>query len=131
MAVEQIPRYGQLQSERAQSGSAVIASETLRHLRALVGRHYVDGDFIPMRRYRSDACLLPYDGSETAFVYANQDQYFTKLEQFFDTLPVRLPDERRVTCTVTYAKSASVTPKTTRSSRSAARLRGWKSRTPS
>jgi adenine-specific DNA-methyltransferase len=104
VAVEHIPRYGQLQSERAQSGSAVLASEALRHLRAFVGRHYVDGDFIPMRRYRSDAYLLPYDGSETAFVYANQDQYFTKSEQVFDTFRVRLPDERRVTCTVTYAE---------------------------
>jgi adenine-specific DNA-methyltransferase len=106
VALEEIPRYKQLQVELSQIGTDVLEAEALRHLRTFVGRYYVDGDFIPMRRFRSDAYLLPYDGSETAFIYANQDQYFTKSDQLFETFRVRLTDGRRVTCKVTYAEES-------------------------
>lgn len=104
ISVEQIPRYKQLQGELSQGGSSVIGNEALRHLEAFISRHYVDGDFIPMRRYKSDAYLVPYDGSETTLVYANQDQYFTKSDQNFDTFRVRFTDGRRVQCVVIEAE---------------------------
>jgi adenine-specific DNA-methyltransferase len=104
ITAEQISRYNQLQRELAEAARSALASETIRHLSAFIRRYYVDGDFIPMRRHRSDAYFVPYDGSETSFIYANQDQYFTKSDQLFQTFRVRLSDERRVTCTVSYAE---------------------------
>ncbi len=48
-------------------------------------RYYDGGDFLPLRRYssRESKFLVPYDGQEVFFHWANRDQYYIKTSERF------------------------------------------------
>lgn len=54
-------------------------------------RYYEDGDFIPKRRYSSeDKYAIPYNGEETHFYWANQNQYYIKTSEHFTNYRFRV-----------------------------------------
>lgn len=54
------------------------------HLTEFFKRYYDKGDFISKRRYsKNEKYVVPYNGEETYFYWANQDQYYIKSSEFF------------------------------------------------
>ena len=60
--------------------------EVYNHLYAFFSRYYDRGDFVPKRRRGSrEAYVIPYDGAETLFHWANAGQYYVKtVDRFRD-----------------------------------------------
>jgi adenine-specific DNA-methyltransferase len=47
-------------------------------------RYFVEGDFVPSRRYgRADAYVFPYHGENVFLYWANRDQYYVKTDDIF------------------------------------------------
>lgn len=72
--------YQQVRSRAAQARVGTeIASVVYSDLFNFFGRYYVDGDFIPTRRYGiNESYAVPYDGNEVLLHWANKEQYFVK-----------------------------------------------------
>jgi len=73
---------------RAQVGMRQTGPEheafIFNHLYAFFSRYYQDGDFISKRRYSSrERYVIPYNGEETYFYWANRDQYYVKNGEYF------------------------------------------------
>lgn len=76
------------------------------HLARFLARYYVDGDFMPIRRYRSgDTYAIPYDGEEVKLYWANADQYYIKTAEHFRHYAFHTPDGRRVEFTLREAST--------------------------
>jgi adenine-specific DNA-methyltransferase len=62
------------------------------HLTIFFNRYYDKGDFISKRRYgKSDKYVVPYNGEETYFHWANADQYYVKSSELFKKYSFRVP----------------------------------------
>jgi len=63
-----------------------VRRDIYNHLYSFFSRYYQDGDFIPKRRYSWEhPYVVPYNGEEVHFHWANRDQYYVKAaEQFRD-----------------------------------------------
>ncbi len=60
-----------------------IKKEIFEHIITFFSRYYCDGDFLPQHRYTQHAKYsVPYNGEETFFYWANQDQYYIKTEPY-------------------------------------------------
>lgn len=73
---------------KAKSTEAKVSVETenqiYNHLTIFFSRYYDKGDFISKRRFgKNEKYMVPYNGEETHFHWANQDQYYIKSSETF------------------------------------------------
>ena len=74
------------------------------HLAHFLARYYDNGDFMPIRRYRSgDTYAIPYDGEEVKLYWANADQYYIKTAEYFRHYAFNAPNGKRVEFTLREA----------------------------
>jgi len=61
-----------------------VRRDIYNHLYSFFSRYYQDGDFVPKRRYsREHPYVVPYNGEEVYFHWANRDQYYVKSAEHF------------------------------------------------
>ena len=61
-----------------------VRRDIYNHLYSFFSRYYQDGDFIPKRRYSWEhPYVVPYNGEEVHFQWANRDQYYVKSAEHF------------------------------------------------
>ena len=69
-----------------------IRRDIYNHLYSFFNRYYQDGDFVPKRRYsREHPYVIPYNGEEVHFHWANRDQYYVKAAEHFRDYRYRTP----------------------------------------
>ena len=74
------------------------------HLAHFLARYYDNGDFMPIRRYRSgDTYAIPYDGEEVKLYWANADQFYIKTAEYFRHYAFNAPNGKRVEFTLREA----------------------------
>lgn len=109
-AIEQARKYGSPNPEEAEAvlelkeklNSAAdinsIEQEVFSHLHIFLSRYYEKGDFISLRRYKSDTYAIPYDGEELKLHWANHDQYYVKSSEHLKdyTFTVKSQDNKTV-----------------------------------
>jgi len=62
------------------------------HLAQFFSRYYDEGDFISLRRYgKNEKYVVPYNGEETHFYWANHDQYYIKSAENFKHYAFKVP----------------------------------------
>ena len=72
--------------ERARHSESAtdVRRDIYNHLHAFFRRYYQDGDFVPKRRYSwENPYVVPYNGEEVHFHWANRDQYYVKAAENF------------------------------------------------
>ena len=72
--------------ERARHSESAgdVWRDIYNHLYAFFSRYYQDGDFVPKRRYSHEhPYVVPYNGEEVHFHWANRDQYYVKAAEHF------------------------------------------------
>ena len=82
---DKIEHYQELQ-QQVQNAHVSIETENLiyNHLTLFFSRYYDKGDFISKRRFgKNEKYVVPYNGEETHFYWANQDQYYIKSSESF------------------------------------------------
>ena len=72
----------------AQTTAFKVSEETenqiYNHITQFFSRYYDKGDFISKRRFgKNEKYVVPYNGEETHFHWANQDQYYIKSSETF------------------------------------------------
>jgi len=82
---DKITAYEEL---KVQSTAFEVSEETenqiYNHLTQFFSRYYDKGDFISKRRFgKNEKYVVPYNGEETHFHWANQDQYYIKSSETF------------------------------------------------
>ncbi|MDA3894941.1 MAG: DNA methyltransferase, partial [Desulfobacteraceae bacterium] len=88
---EKIKQYQEL---KHQVDSVQVSVDTenqiYNHLTIFFSRYYDKGDFISKRRFgKNEKYMVPYNGEETHFYWANQDQYYIKSSQTFTKFSFR------------------------------------------
>jgi len=62
------------------------------HLSLFFSRYYDKGDFISKRRFgKNEKYMVPYNGEETHFYWANHDQYYIKSAEHFQKYSFKAP----------------------------------------
>lgn len=82
---DKITHYQELQ-QQIQNAHVSVETENLiyNHLTLFFSRYYDKGDFISKRRFgKNEKYVVPYNGEETHFYRANQDQYYIKSSESF------------------------------------------------
>jgi len=80
--------------ERARRSESAgdVRRDVYNHLYAFFSRYYQDGDFVPKRRYSWEhPYVVPYNGEEVHFHWANRDQYYVKSAEHFKDYTYRTP----------------------------------------
>jgi adenine-specific DNA-methyltransferase len=80
--------------ERARRSESAgdVRRDIYNHLYTFFSRYYHDGDFVPKRRYSHDhPYVVPYNGEEVHFHWANRDQYYVKSAEHFRDYRYRTP----------------------------------------
>ena len=82
---DEIAQYKTLKAKAAESSvSAETENQIYNHLTLFFSRYYDKGDFISKRRFgKNEKYVVPYNGEETHFYWANQDQYYIKSSETF------------------------------------------------
>ena len=80
-----IEKYKTLKNQLENQISTTNAEPLIyNHLTIFFSRYYDKGDFISKRRYgKSEKYVVPYNGEETYFHWANADQYYIKSSEMF------------------------------------------------
>jgi adenine-specific DNA-methyltransferase len=66
------------------------------HLTLFFSRYYDKGDFISKRRFgKNEKYMVPYNGEETHFYWANHDQYYIKSSETFQQYAFKIPTPQR------------------------------------
>ena len=69
---------------RHAESTADVRRDVYNHLHTFFSRYYQDGDFVPKRRYSWEhPYIVPYNGEEVYFHWANRDQYYVKAAEHF------------------------------------------------
>ena len=69
-----------------------VRRDIYNHLHSFFSRYYQDGDFVPKRRYSWEhPYVIPYNGEEVHFHWANRDQYYVKAAEHFRDYRYRTP----------------------------------------
>lgn len=76
--------------------SAQVANDAelqiYNHLTLFFSRYYDKGDFVSKRRFgRNEKYVVPYNGEETHFYWANHDQYYIKSAEHFQHFAFKVP----------------------------------------
>jgi len=82
---DEIRKYKELKSGVNESNiSADTENHIYNHLTLFFSRYYDKGDFISKRRFgKNEKYMVPYNGEETHFYWANHDQYYVKSSETF------------------------------------------------
>ncbi len=82
---DEIAQYKELKAKATESSVSVeTENQIYNHLTLFFSRYYDKGDFISKRRFgKSEKYVVPYNGEETHFHWANQDQYYIKSSETF------------------------------------------------
>ncbi|MFW6263805.1 MAG: hypothetical protein ACOC34_07215, partial [Thermotogota bacterium] len=88
---DKINQYAAL---KAKATEATVSVETenqiYNHLTLFFSRYYDKGDFISKRRFgKNEKYMVPYNGEETHFHWANHDQYYIKSSETFNIMLLR------------------------------------------
>lgn len=83
---DKINQYKEL---KGKVNEATVSVETenqiYNHLTLFFSRYYDKGDFISKRRFgKNEKYMVPYNGEETHFHWANHDQYYIKSSETFN-----------------------------------------------
>ncbi|KAB2807666.1 DNA methyltransferase [Phaeocystidibacter luteus] len=83
---DKINHYQELQAKATESSVSVeTENQIYNHLTLFFSRYYDKGDFISKRRFgKNEKYVVPYNGEETHFHWANQDQYYIKSSETFN-----------------------------------------------
>jgi adenine-specific DNA-methyltransferase len=93
---ESLPKVKELRQQLGEKGDLeALEREVFSDLFNFFRRHYNEGDFLSLRRYKKGVYSIPYEGEELKFHWANSDQYYIKTAEFFRDYTFRLPDGRR------------------------------------
>ncbi len=90
---DKIEHYQELQ-QQVQHARVSVETENLiyNHLTLFFSRYYDKGDFISKRRFgKNEKYVVPYNGEETHFYWANQDQYYIKSSESFQKYAFKVP----------------------------------------
>lgn len=84
------------QKTKTAAESAEVSVETenqiYNHLTLFFSRYYDKGDFISKRRFgKNEKYVVPYNGEETHFYWANHDQYYIKSSENFQQYSFKSP----------------------------------------
>jgi len=82
---DEIKQYKELKSKATESNISVETENHIyNHLTLFFSRYYDKGDFISKRRFgKNEKYMVPYNGEETHFYWANHDQYYIKSSETF------------------------------------------------
>ncbi|MDY0343046.1 MAG: site-specific DNA-methyltransferase [Lentimicrobium sp.] len=82
---DKINHYHELKGLSTQARASVETENHIyNHLSLFFSRYYDKGDFISKRRFgKNEKYVVPYNGEETHFHWANQDQYYVKSSETF------------------------------------------------
>jgi len=90
---KEIRRYKEVE-RLVQAARAAGDAENLifNHLSLFFSRYYDKGDFISKRRFgKNEKYMVPYNGEETHFYWANHDQYYIKSAEYFQKYSFKVP----------------------------------------
>jgi len=90
---EIIEEYKSIKAQLEKQISTTNAEPLIyNHLTIFFSRYYDKGDFISKRRYgKNEKYVVPYNGEETFFHWANADQYYIKSSDLFRKYSFRVP----------------------------------------
>ena len=90
---EEIAQYKELKAKATESSVSVeTENQIYNHLTLFFSRYYDKGDFISKRRFgKNEKYVVPYNGEETHFHWANQDQYYIKSSETFNQYAFKVP----------------------------------------
>ncbi|RIV31552.1 site-specific DNA-methyltransferase [Flagellimonas lutimaris] len=90
---EEIVQYKELKAKETESSVSVeTENQIYNHLTLFFSRYYDKGDFISKRRFgKNEKYVVPYNGEETHFHWANQDQYYIKSSETFNQYAFKVP----------------------------------------
>jgi adenine-specific DNA-methyltransferase len=82
---QKIAEYKRIKTQVAEAKvSGDTENHIYNHLTLFFSRYYDKGDFISMRRFgKNEKYMVPYNGEETHFYWANHDQYYIKSSETF------------------------------------------------
>ena len=83
---DKINQYKELKAKATEASvSAETENQIYNHLTLFFSRYYDKGDFISKRRFgKNEKYMVPYNGEETYFHWANHDQYYIKSSETFN-----------------------------------------------
>jgi adenine-specific DNA-methyltransferase len=92
---ETLPKVKELRERLANEAVDLNAleSEVYDRLYSFFRRYYDEGDFLSKRVYKPGVYAIPYEGEETKFTWANQDQYYIKTSEYLRDYAFRLRPE--------------------------------------
>lgn len=98
-----IVHYLQLSRQYEAADKADNTEQTIyNHLTLFFSRYYDKGDFISKRRFgKNEKYVVPYNGEETHFYWANHDQYYIKSSEYFQQFAFKVP-QLKGTLTVNF-----------------------------
>lgn len=83
---DKITLYKDLKAKTVEASVSVeTENQIYNHLTLFFSRYYDKGDFISKRRFgKNEKYMVPYNGEETHFHWANHDQYYIKSSETFN-----------------------------------------------
>jgi adenine-specific DNA-methyltransferase len=83
---DKINLYKELKAKATKATFSVeTENQIYNHLTLFFSRYYDKGDFISKRRFgKNEKYMVPYNGEETHFHWANHDQYYIKSSETFN-----------------------------------------------
>lgn len=90
---DDIKNYKNLQRKLENTRVSVdTENQIYNHLTLFFSRYYDKGDFISKRRFgKKEKYVVPYNGEETHFYWANHDQYYIKSSEHFQHFAFKVP----------------------------------------
>ena len=90
---EKLNQYRDLKGKATEATVSVeTENQIYNHLTLFFSRYYDKGDFISKRRFgRNEKYMVPYNGEETHFHWANHDQYYIKSSETFQQYAFKVP----------------------------------------
>ncbi|RFN58816.1 site-specific DNA-methyltransferase [Marixanthomonas ophiurae] len=90
---DEISEYKELKAKVTESSVSIeTENQIYNHLTLFFSRYYDKGDFISKRRFgKNEKYVVPYNGEETHFHWANQDQYYIKSSETFNQYAFKVP----------------------------------------
>jgi len=90
---QRISEYKRLKTQVTESKvSKETENHIYNHLSLFFSRYYDKGDFISKRRFgKNEKYVVPYNGEETHFYWANHDQYYIKSSETFQQYAFKVP----------------------------------------
>ena len=94
---DNINQYLELKGKSTESRVSVeTENQIYNHLTLFFSRYYDKGDFISKRRFgKNEKYVVPYNGEETHFHWANHDQYYIKSSETFQKFAFKIPTAGR------------------------------------